>query len=97
MYYERMFSVLQDADAYHIAELSKRIQETIDELPISYKETFIMQRFHNISYKGIAEVLNVSPKTIDYRIQQALKILRIKLKEYLPFLLSLITIHILYN
>jgi DNA-binding CsgD family transcriptional regulator len=42
-----------------------------------------------MSYKKIAARLNLSPKTIDYRIQQALKILRIKLKDYLPILLSL--------
>lgn len=33
-----------------------------------------------------AEALQVSPKTIDYRIQQALKQLRVDLKDYLPFL-----------
>ena len=43
-----------------------------------------MHRFKNMSYKEIAEQLNVSPKTIDYRIQQALKILRAELKDYLP-------------
>lgn len=31
-----------------------------------------------MSYKEIAEILGVSPKTIDYRIQQALKQLRIE-------------------
>ena len=46
-----------------------------------------MHRFKNMSYKEIAEILGVSPKTIDYRIQQALKQLRIELKDYLPFLL----------
>ena len=32
-----------------------------------------MHRFRDMSYKEIAETLGVSPKTIDYRIQQALK------------------------
>ena len=38
----------------------------------------------------IAETLEVSPKTVDYRIQQALKQLRIDLKDYLPLLLPLL-------
>lgn len=32
-----------------------------------------MHRFDNKSYKEIAEILQVSPKTVDYRIQQAVK------------------------
>lgn len=89
-YYERMYASLQDADVLLINELSKHIQKAIDELPPSYKEAFIMHRFRNLSYKEIAEVLDVSPKTVDYRIQQALKILRVKLKDYLPILLPLL-------
>lgn len=45
-----------------------------------------MHRFKNMTYKEIASLLNVSPKTVDYRIQQALKLLRIELKDYLPLL-----------
>lgn len=89
-YYERMYASLQDADVLLINELSKHIQKAIDELPPSYKEAFIMHRFRNLSYKEIAEILDVSPKTVDYRIQQALKILRVKLKDYLPILLPLL-------
>ena len=35
-------------------------------------------------HKEIAEKLNVSPQTVNYRIGQALKLLRIALKDYLP-------------
>ena len=51
------------------------------------REAFELNRFQNLTYNEIAERLGVSPKTIDYRIQQALKQLRIDLKEYLPLLL----------
>ena len=73
-YYERMFAMLQEVDIYQINELSKHIQRAINELPPTYREAFIMHRFQNLSYKEAAELLNVSPKTVDYRIQQALKI-----------------------
>lgn len=40
-----------------------------------------------MSYKEIAQTLNTSTKTVDYRIQQALKLLRKELKEFLSFAL----------
>ena len=61
-----------------IRDRTIRIQEAVETLPESYKEAFVMHRFKNMSYKEIAEILGVSPKTIDYRIQQALKQLRIE-------------------
>ena len=88
-FYEEMQSLIDDTNFYLIEELTIRIQEAVETLPESYKEAFVMHRFKNMSYKEIAEILGVSPKTIDYRIQQALKQLRIELKDYLPFILPL--------
>ena len=94
VYHERMSAMLQDVDIYQVNELSRHIQKAINELPPAYKEAFIMHRFRNLSYKEAAELLNVSPKTVDYRILQALKILRVKLKDYLPLILmQLLTSH----
>ena len=89
-FYEEMQSLIDDTNFYLIEELTIRIQEAVETLPESYKEAFVMHRFKNMSYKEIAEILGVSPKTIDYRIQQALKQLRIELKDYLLFLLALL-------
>ena len=63
---------------------------TVTALPESYRQAFVMHRFRDMSYEEIAETLEVSPKTVDYRIQQALKQLRIDLKDYLPLLLPLL-------
>ena len=68
-------------------ELLLRIQEAIDRLPPTYREAFVMHRFQNHSYKAIAHILQVSPKTVDYRIQQALKLLHRDLRDYYPFVL----------
>lgn len=73
-----------DIDAYQVEELKKRIQDGIQSLPESYRNAFVMHRFQGMSYKEIAIQNNVSVKTIDYRIQQALKILRKHLSDYLP-------------
>lgn len=89
-FYEEMKDMLQDTDYYQMAELTKQIRRAIDALPESYREAFVMHRFRDMSYKDIAELLGVSPKTVDYRIQQALKQLRVELKDYLPLLLPLL-------
>ena len=89
-FYEDMQEMLQDTDYYQIEELAKRIEDAVAALPESYREAFVMHRFRDMSYKEIAETLGVSPKTIDYRIQQALKQLRTDLKDYLPLLLPIL-------
>ena len=89
-FYEEMQEMIQDMDFYQIKELTKRIEEAVAALPESYRQAFVMHRFRDMSYKEIAETLEVSPKTVDYRIQQALKQLRIDLKDYLPLLLPLL-------
>ena len=89
-FYEEMQEMLQDTDYYQIEELAKRIEDAVAALPESYRVAFVMHRFRDMSYKEIAETLGVSPKTIDYRSQQALKQLRVDLKDYLPLLLPLL-------
>lgn len=83
-FFQEMQTLATDTDFYQLKELSEHIQKAITSLPPSYREAFVMHRFKNMSYKEIAEHLDVSSKTVDYRIQQALKILRVELKDYLP-------------
>lgn len=84
MFYTKYQQMPQDINYYQVTELAKRIQDAVASLPESYRTAFVMHRFKDMSYKDIAEIMNVSPKTVDYRIQQALKLLRGSLKDYLP-------------
>jgi RNA polymerase sigma-70 factor (ECF subfamily) len=84
-----MENVYDDPDFYVVEELTCKIEEALQSLPATYREAFELNRFYQMSYKEIARQLNVSSKTVDYRIQQALKILRVKLKDYLSLLLFL--------
>lgn len=93
MFYEQMPMLLHSTDYYQMEELKKVLKNAINKLPATYREAFVMHRFEQLSYKEIAEKLNVSSKTIDYRIQQALKILRVELKDYLPLLTLLSLLH----
>ncbi|WP_106827852.1 RNA polymerase sigma-70 factor [Parabacteroides pacaensis] len=85
--YEKFREQFEDPDFYIQGELMQLLDKAIQELPPEYKEAFILNRFENLTYNEIAERSGVSPKTIAYRISQALKILRHELKDYLPFLL----------
>jgi len=75
-----------DMNDFLVNELIHKIHQAIEKLPESYRKAFILHRFKDKSYKEIALQLNVSPKTVDYRIQQALKLLREDLKYYFPML-----------
>ena len=90
-FFNEMQEMMQDADFYQFQELSRRIKEAVDALPESYREVFIMHRFQEKTYRDIAEQLNIPTKTVDYRMQQALKQLRKDLRDYLPFLVFILT------
>lgn len=82
-FYEYMLEMLEDTDFLQTEELKKHINQAIQTLSSSYREAFVMHRFEDKSYKEIAETLQVSTQTVNYRIQQALKQLRLSLKDYL--------------
>lgn len=89
-FYERTQAALCEVDYGRFEELDRKIKEAMAALPDSYRKAFVMHRFKELSYKEIAEVLDVSPQTVAYRIQQALKLLRVSLKDYLPMLVWLV-------
>lgn len=76
-------------DFYAINELVIKMEIALEQLPESFREAFILNRFHNKSYKEIAAEMGVSQKTVEYRISQAIKLLRVHLKDYLPLLMLL--------
>lgn len=81
--YEKLKDQFEDPDYYMINDLSEQIQKAIDELPENYHETFTLSRFGEQTNAQIAEIQGISVKTVEYRITQSLKILRVKLKDYL--------------
>ena len=71
-----MQGVFEDPDFYIAEELMNQIEKTVSQMPETYRVAFEMSRYQDMTYKEIAEELDVSAKVVDYRIQQALKILR---------------------
>ena len=88
--YEKIKDQFEDPDYYFVNELTENIQKAIENLPETYRKTFAMSRFGENTNVQIAQKLGVSVKTVEYRISQALKILRLKLKDYLPFLINIL-------
>lgn len=88
--YEKLKDQFEDPDYYLVNELAVHIEKAIGELPDTYRETFILSRFGEKTNTEVATELGVSVKTVEYRISQALKILRVRLKDYLPLLAFLL-------
>lgn len=57
-------------------ELSERLQSAIRQLPEKPRTVYLMSRVENLSYKEIAERLDISIKTVESHIGNSLKTLR---------------------
>jgi RNA polymerase sigma-70 factor (family 1) len=70
-------------------ELQSIIEREIQFLPPKMREIFELSRYDNLSHKQISEKLNLSEKTVKKQVNNALKILRVKLGllAYLYFIL----------
>lgn len=60
-------------------ELLELVEKEVALLPPQMKRVFELSRFEQLSHNEIAELLGTSPLTVRKQIQNALKILRIKL------------------
>jgi RNA polymerase sigma-70 factor (ECF subfamily) len=78
-----------DTSPMTFEEIEKIIQKTLDNLPPKCRIAFEMSRFEEKKYSEIADVMQISQKTVETHISNALKIFRITLKDYLPLLIFL--------
>jgi RNA polymerase sigma-70 factor (ECF subfamily) len=70
-------------DFWAESELKEMIETAIGKLPPRCREIFILSRFEGLKSKEIAERLNLSQRTVETQITNALKVLRNDLKDYL--------------
>jgi RNA polymerase sigma-70 factor, ECF subfamily len=71
-------------------ELEIKINEAVHSLPDQCRRVFQLSRFENLTYAEISQQLNISVKTIENHMGKALRIMREKLKDYLPLLIWLL-------
>jgi len=70
-------------------ELTELIDRGLQKLPPRCRKIFILSRLEGNNNESIAKMLNISKRTVEVQISNALKILRIELKDYLPSILLL--------
>jgi RNA polymerase sigma-70 factor (ECF subfamily) len=64
-------------------ELEKNIHAAINDLPEKCRNVFQLSRFDQMKYQEIADALNISIKTVENQMGKALKILRLKVVDFL--------------
>jgi RNA polymerase sigma-70 factor (ECF subfamily) len=73
----------QDHEYNEEAEFVKAARKSIEELPDRARQVYKLSRKDGLTYREIAQVLDISPKTVESQMSRALKILRNALSEYL--------------
>lgn len=76
-------------DFFIESELQTEIKSAFQKLTPRANEIFTLSRFHGLTNTEIAEQLNISKRTVETHISNALKILREELKDFM-FLLMLL-------
>lgn len=76
-----------DFNQLEFAELETLINQSISELPEKCRQVFSMSRLEGKKNSEIASELDISVKSVEANVTRALKVLRIKLSEYLPLIL----------
>ncbi len=83
-YTESVFvsETIEFCDPLLLDELEAAIQKSVDELPAQCKKVFLLHRDHQLTYREIAENMNVSVKTVETQISRAIKVLKKSLVGY---------------
>lgn len=80
---EAIPAYIDSRDFLEESELQTRIVKAIENLPNKTKRIFSLSRFDGKKYREIAEIENISVKTVEDQMSKALRMLREKLKDYL--------------
>ena len=89
---DKLREAFEESDLYLNHELFSLYRQALAKLPPEVRQAFEMNRHRHLTHKEIAQQLGVSPQTVNYRIGQALKLLRSELKDYLPLILLLLSL-----
>jgi RNA polymerase sigma-70 factor (ECF subfamily) len=64
-------------------ELSEKLEEAIDSLPLLYRASFTLVVFQEMTHRQAARILGCSENTVSWRLHKARKMLQARLKPYL--------------
>lgn len=66
-----------------LSELQLHLREALNDLPEQCRTIFQLSRFEELKYREIADQLGLSIKTVENQMGKALRILRLKLVDFL--------------
>ena len=69
--------------------LSSKLKSWINELPERQKEAILLSRFQGLSHREIADIMAISPRTVNNHIMRALGHLQSRIEAFEPTLLEL--------
>ena len=85
---------LDSSEIMENAESLRNISNAIEQLPQKRREIFILCKLDGLKYKEIAEKLDISIKTVENQMGEALKFLREKLSDK-EFILLIILLYLI--
>lgn len=68
----------------HEHEIAGAVQRAVAELPARCREVFELSRVQGLKYAEIADVMNISIKTVEAQMGKALRLIRERLAPWLP-------------
>lgn len=75
-----------------LKELENKLRSALNDLPEQCRTIFQLSRFEELRYREIANRLGLSVKTVENQMGKALKLLRIKLADFLVLIWIIIKI-----
>lgn len=80
----------QADDVVADTELRHQLHAALQRLPEKCRTVFQLSRFEELRYQEIAERLGISVKTVEAHMGKALKLLRLRLADFLPLLIVIL-------
>jgi len=82
---------VDEGTGMELLDLKEKLQQALNDLPEKCRTVFQLSRFEDLKYQEIADELGISIKTVENQMGKALKTLRLKLVDYLPLFIWLIS------
>lgn len=76
-----------DPSALFTGEIERIVHETMAEFPEQTRAIFFRSRFEGKKNKEIAQEMGISVKAVEFHITKVLKVLRVRLRDYLLVML----------
>ena len=79
-----------EPDQIFNTEIQHIVNKTLQEMPEQSRKIFMLSRYQNLANKQIADSLDISLKTVEALITKVMRILGLRLKDYLVTILIIL-------